>query len=375
MSYTTVKLGEICIIYSGGTPSRAKPEYWGGSIPWVKISDMLQGEIIITDERITTEGLQNSSAKIIPKGTLLLSIFATIGRVALLKIDAATNQAIVGIVIKDESVVDKNYLKFILQSKTEELKSQSRGVAQTNINISILKSLEIILPPLAEQQRIASILGKAELIKCKRELAIEKLDELEQGVFYDLVGKVDNFIPLANLIKDKVKHLETKADMVWSLSLEQIESNTGRLLEKVIVPKAILGTSTYFFKPPVILYSKLRPYLNKVITPSEDGYATTELVPLYIKEDILRQSFLTSYLRSKYFVEFANTNSGGAKMPRVMMDKLWQHPVPIPSMDSQIKFEKIFNVIKDKRARLEYGRNITLKLTSSLQSKAFSGQL
>jgi type I restriction enzyme S subunit len=252
-------------------------------------------------------------------------------------------------------------------------RSIKKAVNQASVTIGDIKKIQIEIPPLAEQQRIAAILDKAHEIKCSRELAIKKLDELAQSVFYDLFGEVDNFIPLANLIKDKVKHLETKADMVWSLSLEQIESNTGRLLEKVMVPKAALGTSTYFFKPPVILYSKLRPYLNKVITPSEDGYATTELVPLYIKEDILRQSFLTSYLRSKYFVEFANTNSGGAKMPRVMMDKLWQHPVPIPSLESQIKFEKIFNVIKDKRVRLESSHSKTLNLISSLQSQAFSG--
>ena len=276
---------------------------------------------------------------------------------------------------KNNKELFTKYIYYYISSNLHMLEEGFKGAGLKHISKKYIQDLEIPLPPLVEQEHIAVILDKAALIERKRELAIEKLDELEQSVFYDLLGKVDNFIPLANLIKDKVKHLETKADMVWSLSLEQIESNTGRLLEKVIVPKATLGTSTYFFNPPVILYSKLRPYLNKVITPSEDGYATTELVPLYIKEDMLRQSFLTSYLRSKYFVEFANTNSGGAKMPRVMMDKLWQHPVPIPSMDSQIKFEKIFNVIKDKRARLEYGRNKNLNLISSLQSQAFSGQL
>jgi len=338
--------------------------------------DNFQG---ITSESITYANRPSRADLTVKKNDLCFARMQSTEKVLLITEDNknfiySTGFAVIRPNIKS---VFPRFLFHLIKSSSFQAKKDllCSGATQKAITNEKINSIDILLPPLAEQQRIASILDKAEFIKRKRELAIEKLDELEQSVFYDLLGKVDNFIPLANLIKDKVKHLETKADMVWSLSLEQIESNTGRLLEKVIVPKATLGTSTYLFKPPVILYSKLRPYLNKVITPSEDGYATTELVPLYIKEDILRQSFLTSYLRSKYFVEFANTNSGGAKMPRVMMDKLWQHPVPIPSMDSQIKFEKIFNVIKDKRARLEYGRNKNLNLTSSLQSQAFSGQL
>jgi type I restriction enzyme S subunit len=163
MKWPTESLGSLCDVMSGGTPKRTVDEYWNGEIPWVKISDMLQGEIKHTDESITDKGLRESPARLLETGTLLLSIFATVGRTAVLAIPAATNQAIVGLRIKAENL-DQRYLRHYLDSQAEALKSKSRGVAQDNINTSILKNLRIPLPPLEEQRRIAAILDKASRI-------------------------------------------------------------------------------------------------------------------------------------------------------------------------------------------------------------------
>ena len=101
-----VKLDNITNITSGGTPSRGNPLYWqNGNIPWVKISDISGKYVETTEEKITQLGLDNSSAKIFKKGTILYSIFATIGDVAILNVDAATNQAIAGILIASYQVM------------------------------------------------------------------------------------------------------------------------------------------------------------------------------------------------------------------------------------------------------------------------------
>ena len=94
----TKKLSDICLIQSGGTPSRSKQEYWNnGNIPWVKISDFDGKYLSKTTEYITEQGLQGSSAKLFKKGTILYTIFATLGEVCILDIDATTNQAIAGL--------------------------------------------------------------------------------------------------------------------------------------------------------------------------------------------------------------------------------------------------------------------------------------
>ncbi len=124
-------------------------------------------------------------------------------------------------------------------------------------------------------------------------------------------------------------------DVVWQLSLDQIESQTGRILKKVRARAADAGTSTFAFDAKHVLYSKLRPYLNKVARPDEPGLATTELVPLRPVPGVLDADFLTFYLRSDAFVNFANLAVAGAKMPRMIMDRFWDHRIPVPAPREQ----------------------------------------
>ncbi|MCI7362910.1 MAG: restriction endonuclease subunit S [Campylobacter sp.] len=149
-----VKLGDICEISSGGTPSRNEAEFWeNGTIPWLKIADIKDDYVNSSSEFITQKGLENSSAKIFKKGTLLFTIFATLGEVAILNIDASTNQAIVGLTPKKDNYITK-FIFFALKNIKNSVNLIGRGATQKNINQTILKNLYIPLPPLDEQERI-----------------------------------------------------------------------------------------------------------------------------------------------------------------------------------------------------------------------------
>ena len=157
------KLGEICDFVSGGTPSKTKNEYWkNGNIPWIKISDFKEKYIKCSDEKITKNGLENSSAKLLKKGTILYTIFASVGKVAILDIEATTNQAIVGVNLKENNLVDKDFLYYFLCSIENNIKRQARGVAQNNINISILKNVCIPILPISSQKNIVKTLMRLE---------------------------------------------------------------------------------------------------------------------------------------------------------------------------------------------------------------------
>lgn len=123
--------------------------------------------------------------------------------------------------------------------------------------------------------------------------------------------------------------------VVWNLSLDEIEAHTGRVLATTAAKVADLGSSKCAFDSGNVLYSKLRPYLNKVVLPDQPGVGTSELIPLRPRPDKLDREFLAWYLRSPEFLEFAAQNTRGANLPRIAMAELWLHRVPVPPLPEQ----------------------------------------
>lgn len=130
---------------------------------------------------------------------------------------------------------------------------------------------------------------------------------------------------------------------VWNLNLDQIESDTGRVISKVKVNAGKAGNSTYRFSKGTVLYSKLRPYLNKVVVADEDGLATTELVPLVVKPELVIPEYLAHYLRSGDFLAQASEKVTGAKMPRLILDWFWNHEIPLPSLEEQRRIAELLD--------------------------------
>ena len=185
------KLGNICNIVSGGTPSRSKSQYWdNGNIPWIKIRDIKSKYIEDSEEFITIEGLNNSSAKLLTKGTVLYTIFATLGEVGILKIDACANQAIAGLTVKDETKILPEYLYYYLKSKKNIVNKLGRGVAQNNINLSMLKEFEIEVIDIVKQNNIIKTLNYVDDIIKFKSLELKQLDELVKARFVELFGDV-----------------------------------------------------------------------------------------------------------------------------------------------------------------------------------------
>lgn len=192
-----IRLNDIASITSGGTPARTNSSFWNGNISWVKIGDIKNKYISTTEEKISEQGLNSSSAKVFPKGTILYTIFATIGTVGILNIDAATNQAVAGVTFFGE--YSRDYMYYVLIGLKDILVSKGKGMAQMNINLTILKNTPIPIPPIAEQKRIVAKLeelmplveayGKAEEQLSK--LNAEFPDKLRKSILQQAVqGKL-----------------------------------------------------------------------------------------------------------------------------------------------------------------------------------------
>ncbi|MCM6995992.1 restriction endonuclease subunit S [Enterobacter roggenkampii] len=153
-------MGKISDVSSGGTPSRNNEAYWNGNIPWVTTAEVQFKIIEDTVEKITEEGLANSSAKLFPAGTILMAMYGqgkTRGQVAKLGIDASTNQACAAIVLHTGYEVDF-YYQFLI-SQYENIREMANSGGQQNLSGGIVKSIPVPVPPLTEQKKIAKILS------------------------------------------------------------------------------------------------------------------------------------------------------------------------------------------------------------------------
>lgn len=380
------KLGDIAEISSGGTPSRNKKEYWeNGIIPWVKIKDIKENFISTTEEFITEDGLKNSSAKLFKKGTLLYSIFATLGEVAILDIDATTNQAIAGINIKENNI-NSLYLMYFLKSIKDKIYSKGRGVAQNNLNLTILKQIEIPLPPLKEQERIVGILDESfakidESIKILEQNLLN-LDELMQSALQKA------FNPLKDNAKENYK---LPQGWQWK-SLEEISENISAGGDK---PKNCTESKTAKNQIPVyangVNNNGLVGYTDKatIIKPSltisargtigfvcirkEPYFPIVRLISLIPCENILCLHYL--YFCLNFFI----AKGEGSSIPQLTIPKFKSLQIPLPPLKEQEQIAKHLDFIFEKTKALKELYTKELKdyeeLKQSLLDKAFKGEL
>ncbi|EAJ9404067.1 restriction endonuclease subunit S [Campylobacter jejuni] len=178
-------LGEIGNTSSGGTPLRNKKEYWeNGSIKWLKSGELNDGYIDFIEENITEEAIENSSAKIFQKGTLLIAMYgATAGRLGILNLDSATNQAVCAFLHKDNKNIKflEKFLFYFLFFIRDKIIKDSFGGAQPNISQTYIKNLQIPLPLLQEQEQIAKHLDFVfEKTKALKELYTKELKDYEE---------------------------------------------------------------------------------------------------------------------------------------------------------------------------------------------------
>ena len=259
------------------------------------------------------------------------------------------------------------------------LSQVGNGIGITNLRFSDLEKFEIPLPSLSNQQRIVAELDLLSGIVEKKNSQLRTLDELASTIFYEMFGDPvsnDRKWPTAKMNevapqKVYAGAIPAKAGKHWLLNLDMVESQTGRVIEKALFSLAEIGNSTTTFNEDNVLYSKLRPYLNKVVLPDEPGYCTSELVPLLPKNGVINRLFLTYLLRSKFFVEYINARVAGAKMPRVTMSDFREFDVILPPIALQESFADRICVIEKQKKIINDSITPAKELLSSRMDKYF----
>ncbi len=193
------RLGDVCTIVSGTTPKSSCPEYWDGDINWVTPAELNDESNVIyeSQRKITKQAVVNTSLKSFPAGTVLLSSRAPIGKVAIAGVEMYCNQGFKNLICSE--AIYNRYLYHFLKNKTEYLNSLGRGATFKEISKSIVEKIEIPLPPLEEQRRIAALLDKVSDLIAKRRVQLDKLDLLVKARFAEMFGKTQ--YPHTALIK------------------------------------------------------------------------------------------------------------------------------------------------------------------------------
>lgn len=274
--------------------------------------------------------------------------------------------------------IGKVYLQYLL--KAVDWSKVITGAAQPQITRQSLSILDIPVPPLSEQEKIVAELDCLSGIIEKKKQQLKELDSLAQSIFYEMFGDpVENekgweVKPLKEVAPNKVYKGEVPSvnDKYWLLNLDMISSNTGDIIQKCYFDLEEIGNSTIVFNDDNVLYSKLRPYLNKVVAPNEIGYATSELIPLYPDKLALNRVFLASLLRSSIFVEYISSKVAGAKMPRVSMGDFWIFPVILPPLSLQQQFANKIELIEKQKELIKQSIKETETLFNSRMEYYFN---
>ena len=382
-------LGEVCKTSSGGTPLKAKKEYYeNGTIPWLLSGEVSQGDVSAAKNFITQKGLENSSAKIFPENTVLVAMYgATAGQVGILRFPAATNQAVCGILPNELCVPE--FLFYLLLSRKDELVAQAAGNAQPNISQFKIRNTVIPVPPLAEQQRIVTLLDEAfDGIATAKANAEKNLQNARaifeshlQSVFTQsgegwVEKRLAEVCAITSMLIDprKSEYLD-----LTHVGAGNIESKTGAFVELKTAREEGLISGKFLFDESMVLYSKIRPYLMKVARPDFNGLCSADMYPLAPLPSAISRDFLFYLLLSKPFTDYAIQGSARAGMPKVNREHLFEFRVRLPSMEEQNELGGKLDELNEETQRLEslYQRKLSAldELKKSLLAQAFSGAL
>ena len=387
---TMVTLSDVTkIVTKGTTPTTLGMAFQENGIPFIRVNNIhdkllnFKDDVLYIDEQ-THEKLSRSVIK--PKD-VLISIAGSIGRSCVVPDDAPDlncNQAVCIIRCDFEKILPE-YLSYWLGgeiARSQITNSKVTGVIQ-NLSLTQVKALKIDLPPLAEQRRIASILDQADELRQKRQQAIEKLDQLLQATFIDMFGDpVSNpkgwekklLSDLVTIDAPLVEPMEKKFENLLHYGPDRISKDSGKLLPALTAKEDMLISKKFLCDDRHILYSKIRPYLNKVAMVQEKCLCSADVYPVEPKSQLTKH-FLWHILRSKSFLDHAETFSNRANIPKINRNQFLQYECIVPTMEAQQKFE---NISKDIQRQIDF-QNLSLesieKLFNSLQHQAFNGTL
>ncbi len=385
-------LGDLCEIVSGATPKTAVRDFWDGDIAWATPADLGELDeacIRETPRRITAAGLRSCAATVLPPGSVLLSSRAPIGHVAINTRPMATNQGFKSLIPK-AGMLDAKFLYHWLRANRTHLQSLGNGATFKELSKAAVARVEVPLPPVDEQRRIATILDHADSLRAKRRRALDLLEALPQSVFLDMFGSTTSQVCSVEEVAlakrgairtgpfgSQLLHSEFVPEGVAVLGLDNVVRNQFRWEQRrYITEQKYEQLKRYTVSPGDVLISIMGTCGRCVVVPDDIPTAINTKHICAVTVD--RTRVFPEYLRACFLWHpdsrrFLARRAKGSIMNGLNMGIIKEMPLPVPPLDQQREF-----VCRLRNAEL--GHKLAVRsyeysehLIRALQHRAFTG--
>ncbi len=387
-----VTVGDIADVVSGGTPSRSNPEFWGGSIPWVKTGAIDYCWITEADEWITKEGLENSAARLLPKGTILMAMYGqgkTRGQVAILGIDATVNQACAALLLRDGC--DRDFVYQQLVFRYASIRKMSNTGSQQNLNAEIVRNIAFPFPDELEQRKTAQVLtcwdrtiAKFEgLIGSKVQRKVGLMQQLLTGQrrFKEFKGKEWRRLRIGDLLQEVDRYVEFDEEHAYKLASVRRRSE-GLFFREALQGKEIKTKVMKTIRTGDFLVSKMQVVHGAwgLVTSAFDGmFVSDSYIALVPREGSgLKIEFLNYLSQMRFMRHLAYVCSHGVhieKMTFNLDDFLHEKITMPPTIEEQERIVGVLSACDQEINLLEKQLDVLKEQKRGLMQKLLTGEV
>lgn len=363
MIYKTIE--ELTTVVTGGTPSTSKAEYWeNGNIPWLQSGCCQNCDVNQADKFISQSGYDNSSTQVMPVNTVMIALTgATAGKVGYLNVEACGNQSITGIFPCEE--LNPRFLFYFLISQRRKILVDCVGGAQAHISQGYVKKIKVPVYSKSIQERIVNIMNICSKNIKHYEMILKEYDVLVKARFIEMFGdlrtnnknwQVVSFNECASIDTNMIRDFERYEDYPH-IGIDSIEKDTGRIFGYRTISEDGVISGKYLFTPKHIIYSKIRPILNKVALPDFIGLCSADAYPILVKDTVCTREYFGYTLRSRVFLDYILAFSSRTNLPKVNKSQVEGFKLPLPPIELQNQFADFVQQVD--KSRFDIKKSIT----------------
>ena len=395
MSWQIKKMPEVVKWSSGGTPKRTEKEYYeNGTIPWLIISDLNNSVVTTSETKITESGLKNSSAKMIPEGTLLVAMYGSIGKLGITGIECCTNQAIA--FAKELYSVTTKYMFYYLASIKSKLIQNGKGGTQKNISLTVLNSFSVPVPPIEEQRRIVS---RIEELFSELDSAVETLQKTRQQLeiyrqavlkeAFDSIAVESKSVSIKDVCNDIKVGIVIKPSQYYTDSAVGVKAFRSANVREFSINNSDwvyltlkgheLNKRSEIHTDDVLIVRSGYPGTSCVVTDEYNNCNAIDILIAVPNKSLIIPDYLCAYTNSPYGKKLVQEKKRGVAQAHLNVGGYSKMMIFLPDLDTQ---QQVVNEIKSRISQADSifsTVNETLQqaeaMRQSILKKAFEGAL